>query len=239
LPFGDVKKVLVCHQDACSQVSVNTKFVCYYRVSTTQQGISGLGLESQTEQVRRYVSSVGGEVVEELTEVESGRKSNRPVLNHAIQRCRETGSTLLVAKLDRLCRNLHFVTTLQESRVNFLAVDNPHATPFLIHILVAVAEYERTMISTRTKSALEAAKRRGVVLGNPHIGVAMTRATEVRRADCRERVSLLLPVVEELRNSGVTRLRDLADGLNRRGFTTLRGRPFTPTQIHRILKRLS
>jgi len=230
--------VLVCHQDACSQVSVNTKFVCYYRVSTTQQGISGLGLESQTEQVRRYVSSVGGEVVEELTEVESGRKSNCPVLNHAIQRCRETGSTLLVAKLDRLSRNLHFVTTLQESRVNFLAVDNPHATPFLIHILVAVAEYERTMISTRTKSALEAAKRRGVVLVNPHINVAMTRATEVRRADCRERVSLLLPVVEELRNSGVTRLRDLADGLNRRGFTTSRGRPFTPTQIHRILKRV-
>jgi len=177
-------------------------------------------------------------VVEELTEVESGRKSNRPVLNHAIQRCRETGSTLLVAKLDRLSRNLHFVTTLQESRVNFLAVDNPHATPFLIHILVAVAEYERTMISTRTKNALEAAKRRGVVLGNPCIGVAVNRATEVRRADCRERVGVLMPLVQELQNSGVTRLRDLADGLNRRGFTTPRGRPFTPTHIHRILKRV-
>jgi peptide deformylase len=107
--------------------------------------------------------------LDEQVEVESGKRSDRPVLTDAIQRCRETGATLLVAKLDRLSRNLHFITTLQQSKVNFLAVDNPHATPFLIHILVAVAEYERTMISTRTKSALEAAKKRGVRLGNPVI----------------------------------------------------------------------
>lgn len=215
---------------------MNTKFVCYYRVSTAQQHLSGLGLDSQVQQVRRYVESVHGEVVEELTEVESGRLSNRPVLNTAIERCRETGATLLVAKLDRLSRNLHFVTTLQQSKVNFLAVDNPHATPFLIHILVAVAEYERTMISTRTKNALEAAKRRGVVLGNPRIHEAVAASSQVRRVRCRERYSVLMVLIHDLRSQGVSRLRDLADALNRRGHTTARGCRFTPTHIHRILR---
>jgi DNA invertase Pin-like site-specific DNA recombinase len=230
--------VLVCHQDACRQQVVNTNFVCYYRVSTTQQGISGLGLDAQREQVRQYINSVGGEVVEEFTEVESGKRSDRPVLRDAIERCRNTGSTLLVAKLDRLSRNLHFITTLQQSKVNFLAVDNPHATRFLIHILVAVAEYERTMISTRTKSALEAAKRRGVRLGNPRIGEAVVRSSVVRRTECQNRYATLVPTLRELRTQGITRLTDLADGLNRRGFTTSRGCRFTPTHIHRILKTL-
>lgn len=215
---------------------MNTKFVCYYRVSTTQQGISGLGLEAQRQSVRDYVEKVEGTILDELTEVESGKRSDRPILGEAIQRCRATGATLLVAKLDRLSRNLHFITTLQQSKVNFLAVDNPHATPFLIHILVAVAEYERTMISTRTRSALDAAKRRGVQLGNPRIQTAVVRASESRVTGCRELYSRLMPVVRELQNQGVTRLKDLATGLNRRGFKTSRGCDFTPTHIHRILR---
>ena len=218
---------------------MNTNFVCYYRVSTTQQGISGLGLDAQREQVRQYINSVGGEVVEEFTEVESGKRSDRPVLRDAIERCRNTGSTLLVAKLDRLSRNLHFITTLQQSKVNFLAVDNPHATPFLIHILVAVAEYERTMISTRTKSALEAAKRRGVRLGNPRFSESIQIARSQHQQLCQNRYATLVPTLRELRTQGITRLTALADGLNRRGFTTSRGCRFTPTHIHRILKTLS
>ncbi len=173
--------------------------------------------------------------MDEQVEVESGKRADRPVLTNAIQRCRETGATLLVAKLDRLSRNLHFITTLQLSKVNFLAVDNPHATPFLIHILVAVAEYERTMISTRTKSALEAAKRRGVKLGNPVIQTAVVKSAQSRRTACREQYARLVPTIRELQSQGFIRLKDLANQLNARGLKTSRGCLFTPTQIHRFL----
>ena len=214
---------------------MNTNFVCYYRVSTTQQGQSGLGLEAQRQAVRDYAQKVQGTVLDELVEVESGKRADRPVLTNAIQRCRETGATLLVAKLDRLSRNLHFITTLQQSKVNFLAVDNPHATPFLIHILLAVAEYERTMISTRNKSALEAAKRRGVKLGNPVIQTAVVKSAESRRLACREQYARLAPTVQELQSQGFIRLKDIAHQLNARGIKTARGCLFTPTQVHRIL----
>ena len=185
---------------------MNTNFVCYYRVSTTQQGQSGLGLDAQRQAVRDYAQKVQGTILDEQVEVESGKRSDRSVLTNAIQRCRETGATLLVAKLDRLSRNLHFITTLQLSKANFLAVDNPHATPFLIHILVAVAEYERTMISARTKSALEAAKRRGVRLGNPVIQTAVVKSTESRRASCLQQYSRLSPTIRELQSQGIMRL---------------------------------
>jgi DNA invertase Pin-like site-specific DNA recombinase len=194
-----------------------------------------LGLAAQRQAVRDYVQKVQGTILDELVEVESGKRADRPVLTNAIQRCRETGAILLVAKLDRLSRNLHFITTLQQSKVNFLAVDNPHATPFLIHILVAVAEYERTMISTRTKSALEAAKRRGVRLGNPVIQRAVVKSAESRRTACLEQYSRLAPTIRELQAQGVVRLQDLAHQLNLRGIKTSRGCQFTPTQVHRIL----
>ena len=215
---------------------MNTKFVCYYRVSTTQQGQSGLGLDAQRQAVRDYAERAQGAVLDEMVEVESGKRVDRPILNQAIELCRNTGATLLVAKLDRLSRNLHFVTTLQQSKVNFVAVDNPHATPFLIHILVAVAEYERTMISSRTKAALEAAKRRGVRLGNPRILDAVKKAGEVRHAECRQRYNTLLTTLRALQSGGCNRLKDLAGELNARGLKTARGSRFTPTHVHRILK---
>jgi DNA invertase Pin-like site-specific DNA recombinase len=229
------KKQLVCLQDACSQDAVNTNFVCYYRVSTTQQGISGLGLDAQQESVRNHIGAVQGTIVAEFTEVESGKVNERPILNQAIELCRVAGATLLVAKLDRLSRNLHFITTLQQSKVNFVAVDNPHATPFLIHILVAVAEYERTMISARTKAALDSAKRRGTKLGNPRFNESLGRARECRRVQSHQRFEQLVVVVCELQRSGCHRLKDLANGLNARGLKTARGCQFTPTQVHRIL----
>ena len=156
------------------------KYVSLLRVSTNRQGESGLGLEAQRAAVVSFVGSLNGqaEIVKEFVEVESGKKTDRPVLAEAVRECKANGYTLLVAKLDRLSRNLHFVTALQNSKVDFVAADNPHAMPFLIHILVAVAEHERNMISNRTKLALEAARARGVKFGNPRYEEAIPKANE-------------------------------------------------------------
>jgi hypothetical protein len=150
---------------------MKNKFIAYLRVSTNRQGDSGLGLEAQRSAVKSFVGSMGpeAEILKEFVEVESAKGGvQRPVLAEAVRECKANGCTLLVAKLDRLSRNLHFITALQNSKVDFVAADNPHATPFLIHILVAVAEHERNMISSRTKAALDAARSRGVVFGKPH-----------------------------------------------------------------------
>src|SRR5580704_12543959 len=137
------------------------RFVSYYRVSTAQQGASGLGLEAQREAVSRHVAGAGGVIVADFTEIESGKKSDRPQIAAALAACRLRRATLVIAKLDRLARNVHFVSSLMESGVDFVACDNPHATRLIIHILVAVAENEREMISGRTIAALAAAKARG------------------------------------------------------------------------------
>jgi len=142
-----------------------------------------------------------------------------------------------VAKLDRLSRNLHFITTLQNSKVDFVAADNPHATPFLIHILVAVAEHERDMISNRTKLALEAAERRGTRLGNPRYETAIVKAVDARQKIAANRNAELRRIVAEvMEKTGLTKLAEIAEALNLRGIKTNRGSTFTPTHIHRLLK---
>jgi DNA invertase Pin-like site-specific DNA recombinase len=218
---------------------MNKKYVSYLRVSTNRQGESGLGLEAQRAAVVSFVGSLKGqaEIVKEFVEVESGKKSDRPVLTEAIRFCKDNGAVLLVAKLCRLSRNLHFITTLQHSKIEFCAADNPHATPFLIHILVAVAEHERDMISTRTKEALAAAKRRGVKLGNPQYKTAITKAIEVRQKIAADRnAGLRKTVAEMMKKTGLTKLAEIAEALNLRGIKTNRGCQFTPTHIHRLLK---
>jgi len=216
---------------------MNKKFIVYLRVSTQRQGDSGLGLEAQKATVNSFVKSTAGEIVMELVEVESGKKSDRPVLNQALALCKLNGYTLLVAKLDRLSRNLHFITALQQSKVNFLAADNPHATPFLIHILVAVAEHERNLISQRTKAALEVAKSRGVKLGNPRYHSAIAKAVEARKVKANVRNAELRTIIQEMiAVAGTTKLREIAHGLNLRGIKTNQGSLFTPTTVHRILK---
>ncbi len=216
---------------------MKTKYVVYRRVSTQRQGDSGLGLEAQTDAVNRFIQSSGGEVMAELTEIESGKCNDRPVLLEAIRQCKEHGYILLVAKLDRLTRNLHFVTTLQQTKVNFVAADNPHATTFLIHILVAVAEHERSLISQRTKSALDAAKRRGVKLGNPHYRMAIPKAIEARQKIAAGKNKHLRQIVAEtMAKTGLKKLSEVADCLNLRGIKTNHGCQFTPTHIHRLLK---
>src|SRR5262249_4207752 len=148
------------------------KFVAYFRVSTDRQGKSGLGLEAQRKSVLDYLDGGRWELVAEFTEVESGKRSDRPELTKAIGVCKRHKAKLVIAKLDRLSRNLAFIATLMESGVEFIAVDNPHANKLTIHILAAVAQHEREMISARTSAALKAAKARGKRLGNPKLAEA-------------------------------------------------------------------
>ena len=143
------------------------RFVAYYRVSTDRQGRSGLGLEAQQKAVRDYLDGGAWEIVAEFVEVESGKRSDRPELARALDACRKRKGKLVIAKLDRLSRNLAFIATLMELGVEFVAVDNPHANKLTIHILAAVAEHEREAISERTRAALAAAKARGTMLGTP------------------------------------------------------------------------
>ena len=142
-----------------------SRFVAYYRVSTDRQGRSGLGLEAQREAVRHYLASVGGVLAAEHTEVETGKRSDRPELQRALAVCRRPKAKLLIAKLDRLSRNVAFIAALMDGNTEFVACDNPHATRLTLHILAAVAEHEREAISQRTKAALQAAKARGTRLG--------------------------------------------------------------------------
>jgi DNA invertase Pin-like site-specific DNA recombinase len=143
------------------------RFVAYYRVSTDKQGRSGLGLEAQREAVQRYLNGGTWTLAAEVTEVESGKWNDRPELDRALGLCRLYGATLVVAKLDRLARNVAFISKLMESGVDFVAADFPQANRLTVHILAAVAEHEAAMISQRTRAALAATRARGIKLGNP------------------------------------------------------------------------
>ena len=212
-------------------------FVTYRRVSTDKQGRSGLGLEAQASAVASYVQGVGGEIVGAFVEVESGKRNDRPELVKALAACRKLKATLLIAKLDRLARNVHFISGLMESGVDFVAVDMPHANRLTIHILAAVAEHEREMISARTKAALQAAKRRGVTLGSPDprrgskAGLASIGATSSAYA------ANVLPIVEAVVASGARTLREIATALNARGLRTPRGGSWHPETVARLLRR--
>ena len=146
-----------------------TRYVVYLRVSTARQGASGLGIEAQREAVARYVAGAGGQIVAEVVETESGKRSTRPELARALAVCRAHKAILLIAKLDRLARNVAFIAGLMETKVPFMAADMPTATPFMLHVYAAMAEAEGKAISARTKAALAAAKARGVKLGNPRL----------------------------------------------------------------------
>src|ERR671910_308678 len=160
------------------------RFVAYYRVSTDKQGRSGLGLEAQREAVQSFLNGGSWTLAAEVTEVESGKRNDRPELDRALGLCRLYGATLVVAKLDRLARNVAFISKLMEERVEFVAVDFPKANRLTVHILAAVAEHEAEAISKRTKEALAAAKARGVKLGGnaayiagkAHLGAAAANA---------------------------------------------------------------
>jgi DNA invertase Pin-like site-specific DNA recombinase len=199
------------------------KWVAYYRVSTAKQGASGLGLEAQREAVAGYLNGGNWQLAAEFVEVESGNKNDRPELAKALVRCRRIGATLIIAKLDRLARSVAFVSNLMESGVEFTAVDFPTANRLTIHILAAVAEHEREMISARTKAALAAAKARGVKLGGPaHLtdeqrAAGREVATVVRTKKAGVRATDLLPVIDEIKAGGITSATGIARVLNERG----------------------
>jgi DNA invertase Pin-like site-specific DNA recombinase len=218
------------------------RFIAYYRVSTAKQGASGLGLEAQQEAVRSYLNGGRWKMVDEVTEIESGTRNDRPALARALSLCRIHKATLIIAKLDRLARNVNFISNLMESGVEFTAVDFPQANRLTVHILAAVAEHEAAMISARTKSALQAAKARGVTLGTPnhkliarHADKGTQASATVRSATARERAADILPVIQEVQADGVTTLAGIAGTLNERGIPAPRGGNWSAVQVSRVL----
>jgi DNA invertase Pin-like site-specific DNA recombinase len=219
------------------------RFVAYYRVSTQRQGRSGLGLDAQQTAVRDYLNGGDWRLVAELTEVESGKRSDRPKLAEALKLCRLHGATLIIAKLDRLARNVAFVSNLMEAGVDFHAVDFPQANRLTIHILAAVAEHEARAISERTRAALASAKKRGVKLGGYRgttVTAAMQRAALAAVQERAEaRAADLAPIIAELQAAGATSLRAIAAGLNARGIPTSRGTgTWSAVQVARVLERI-
>jgi DNA invertase Pin-like site-specific DNA recombinase len=218
------------------------EFVAYYRVSTERQGQSGLGLEAQRTAVTDYLNGGSWALVAEFIEVESGRRSDRPELAKALAACRRLGATLVIAKLDRLARNVAFVANLMEAGVDFVAVDLPQANRLTIHILAAVAEHEREMTSAQTKAALAAAKARGVRLGNPNITAEVQAKGAVagnaaRRRKAAARAADLRPIIAGIRADGATSLRGIPAGLNDRGILAPRGGRWTATAVLRVQER--
>src|ERR1700730_12450938 len=204
----------------------NGKFISYLRVSTARQGASGLGLEAQREAVARYLNGGTWTLVQEVVEVESGKRNDRPAIVEALRLCRLHRATLIIAKLDRLARNVHFISSLMESGVEFVAVDFPQANRLTVHILAAVAEHEATMISARTKAALAAAKARGVKLGGQRgsldrMGRMALKGNvpnaAVRSASAAKRNEDLLPVIANIKATGRTTTQQIADAPNERG----------------------
>jgi DNA invertase Pin-like site-specific DNA recombinase len=212
-----------------------TCFIAYYRVSTEKQGKSGLGLDAQRQTVADYVAG-RGEIIAEYTEIESGRKNDRPQLAAALATCRKHKAVLVIAKLDRLARNVFFIAGLMESGVDFVACDMPEANRLTIHILSAVAEHEREAISKRTKDALKAAKARGVKLGNPDPIPAARRGNAVMQEHAEQFHATVKPLIQKLRLQGYP-LAKIADELNSRNVPTARGRVWYPATVRNILQR--
>jgi DNA invertase Pin-like site-specific DNA recombinase len=222
------------------------KIVSYLRVSTRKQGTSGLGLEAQRTAIAAYAAQRHGTVIETFTEVESGKVNARPELDKALHLAKVTGSTLVIAKLDRLSRNAAFLLALRDSGVRFVAADMPDANDLTVGIMALVAQQEREAISKRTKEALAAAKARGVRLGNPNGASALLRANRGNRASldaicsqADDHARNLLPVIQALAAEGVASLGNVAAALNARGMLTPRGGLWHKSSVRNLLRRVS
>jgi DNA invertase Pin-like site-specific DNA recombinase len=219
------------------------QFVAYYRVSTVRQGKSGLGLDAQKKAVADFLDGGSWQLMAEFVEVESGKADDRPQLEQALAMCELTNATLVVAKLDRLSRNLAFLARLQESGARFVAADMPEANELTIHIMAAVAQAERKAISKRTKEALAAAKARGVRLGGNRgnledLRKGPAKSAEVRQRYASERASKVLRQIEAIMAVGNgSSLRQIAFGLNQRGITAPRGGKWHAAQVKAVMQR--
>jgi len=214
-------------------------YVAYLRVSTKQQGASGLGLEAQQMQVRKFVGGAG-EILREYVEVESGKRDDRPQLEKAIRHAKEAGARLLIAKLDRLSRNAAFIFKLRDSGVNFVCADMPEANSLTIGIMAVLAQDERERIAARTKAALEAKKAQGKILGTPAnlTEKGRKRGLAVRQENARtDRANVqATELAVRYREDGLT-LREIADKLEEIGMKTRYGKTFLPMSVKRLLDR--
>jgi DNA invertase Pin-like site-specific DNA recombinase len=216
-----------------------TKAIAYYRVSTTKQGESGLGLDAQRDSVQRFAQARGLQLAGEFTEIETGtNKRERPQLTQAIALAKRENARLLIAKLDRLTRNVHFLTGLQDAHVQFTAVDMPEADEFTVQILAAVAQREAKLISERTRAALAAVKRRGVTLGKPENMKydAQLKGAHVQREAAKAAYSKVVNYARMLQKEGLT-YEQIAERLNAEGHTTRTGGQFKPMTVWRMVKR--
>jgi DNA invertase Pin-like site-specific DNA recombinase len=217
------------------------RFVTYLRVSTDRQGASGLGLEAQRAAVQAHIAG-RGDLVAEFLEIESGTDNSRPQLQRALTEAKRKGAVLVIAKLDRLARNVAFISALLEAGVDIEAADLPNAGRLVFHIMAAVAEEEARMISSRTKAALQAAKARGVALGasNPAIRAGLergkARSLATRQAAADRQAAAVLPIIEDLQRQGLS-LRGVAEELNGRGVKTARGGQWYAATVRNVLQR--
>jgi DNA invertase Pin-like site-specific DNA recombinase len=222
---------------------VTTKpLVAYVRVSTATQSRSGLGIEAQREALARFAQAEGFELSRVFVEVETGKGSDalerRPQLAAALAEARRKRCAVAVAKLDRLSRDVHFISGLMAHRVPFLVAElGPDVDPFILHLFAALAEKERAMIGARTKAALAAAKARGVKLGGPKLAQARKAALETIGAAADSHAANVLPIIREIRKAGATTLREIADALNARGVQTARGGQWFAMTVRNVLAR--
>jgi DNA invertase Pin-like site-specific DNA recombinase len=218
------------------------KLIGYVRVSTAQQGRSGLGIDAQRETLARFAATEGFELTRVFVEVETGKGSDaldrRPELAAALNEARRQKCSVAVAKLDRLSRDVHFISGLMAHRVPFVVAElGPDVDPFILHLFAALAEKERAMISTRTKAALAAAKARGVELGSPKLAQARTQAIASVKAVADQRAANVLPVIREIQRAGASSLHQIADALNARGISTSRGGRWHAKSVSNVLAR--
>jgi DNA invertase Pin-like site-specific DNA recombinase len=216
--------------------------ITYIRVSTSQQRRSGLGIEAQRAALGHFANAEGFEVEREFVEVETGKGSDaldrRPQLKAALAAARKLRCHVAVAKLDRLSRDVHFISGLMAHKVPFLVAElGPDVDPFVLHLFAAPAEKERALISTRTRQALSAAKARGVTLGNPKLHVARKSAVDAVKSEADRYAANVLPIIREAQKAGARTLRDIAEALNARGIATARGGQWYAQSVANVLAR--
>jgi DNA invertase Pin-like site-specific DNA recombinase len=213
------------------------KFFSYLRVSTDRQGERGYGLDAQRKAIADYLDGGSWELLGEYVEVESGKRNDRPQLEAALAACKRHKAKLVIAKLDRLSRNLAFIATLMERKVDFVCCDMPEANRLTIHIIAAMAEHERSMISDRTKGGLAAAKARGVKLGGPKLPQARMAAQTAIRESAEHHAANVVPIIREIQHAGARTLREIAAALNARGIATARGGQWHAMTVRNVLAR--
>jgi DNA invertase Pin-like site-specific DNA recombinase len=222
----------------------HTAFVAYYRVSTPRQGTSGLGLDAQRDRVERFAQDHTIPIIGQEVEVETGKGSDaldrRPRLAAAMATARKAKAAVIVSKLDRLSRDVYFISGLMAQRVPFVVAELGLDTdPFMLHIYAALAEKERALISTRTKDALAQARARGMILGNrTNLAEARAMAAETAREGASLRAANVMPIITQIEASGITTLRGIADELNTRRVPTARGGEWFPSSVSNVMRRM-